>query len=133
VGGCAQRVSKATNGEADEALDRVMEVLSEHAEIKVVPPANSSASATVLSDTDEIRECVKWALESGFTPEQTRYYRVEEYTISWWMLATTPRLQYPVKVRVEIVNGEDSINRISFYPLDMQTVEAMRQRASRPR
>jgi hypothetical protein len=34
---------------------------------------------------------------------------------------------------VEIVNGEDSINRISFYPLDMQTVEAMRQRASRPR
>jgi NTE family protein len=128
-----QRVSKATNGEADEALDRVMEVLSEHAEIKVVPPANSSASATVLSDTDEIRECVKWALESGFTPEQTRYYRVEENTISWWMLATTPRLQYPVKVRVEIVNGDDGINRISFYPLDMQTVEAMRQSASRSR
>jgi len=128
-----QSVSKATNGEANAALDRVMESLSEHAEIRVVPPANSSTDAIVLSDAYRIRECVKWALESRFTPEQTRHYRVNGNTISWWMLATTPRLQYPVKVRVEIVNGEDSINRISFYPLDMQTVEAMRQRASRPR
>jgi hypothetical protein len=115
------------------ALDRVMEVLSEHAEIRMVPPANSSASAVILSDTDEIGECVKWALESRFAPEQTRYYRVEGNTISWWMLATTPRLQYPVKLRVEIVNGDDGINRISFYPLDMQTLDAMRQRASRSR
>ena len=120
-----QSVSKATNGEDNEALDRVMKLFSEHAEIRVVPPANSSAAAIVLSDADKIRECMKWALESRFAPEQTRYYRVEGNIISWWMLATTPCLQYPVKVLVEIVNGDDRIECISFFPLDMQTVDAM--------
>src|SRR5215211_4079316 len=122
-----QSVSKATNDEDNEALDRVMEFFSEHAEIRVVPPANSSASTIVLSDADKIRECLKWALESRFASEQTRYYRVKGNTISWWMLATTPYLQYPVKVLVETVNGDEEIDCISFYPLDMQTVDAMRR------
>jgi NTE family protein len=122
-----QSVSKATNGGAIEALDRVMEFLSEHAEIRAVPPANSSASAIVLSDADEIRKGAKWILECRYAPEQTRYFRVKGNTISWWMLVTTPCLQFPVKVRVEIVNGDAGINRISFYPLDMQTMEVMRR------
>jgi NTE family protein len=122
-----QSVSKAANDEDNEALDRVMEFFSEHAEIRVLPPANSSAAALVLSDADKIRECVKWALESRFAPEQTRYYRVKGNTISWWMLVTTPCLEHPLKVRVEIVNGDAGINRISFYPLDMQTMEVMRR------
>jgi hypothetical protein len=122
-----ESVSKATNGEAIEALDRVMGFLSEHAEIRAVPPANSTASAIVLSDADEIRKCAKWILECRFAPEQTRYYRVNGNTISWWMLVTTPCLQYPVKVRVEIVNGDAGINRISFYALDMQTMEVTRR------
>ena len=122
-----QSVSKVTNDEDNEALDRVMEFFSEHAEIRVVPPANSSASAIVFSGADKIRECLKWALESRFASEQTRYYRIRGNTISWWMLATTPCLQYPAKVRVEIVNGDDGIDCISIYPLDMQTVEAMRR------
>jgi NTE family protein len=122
-----QSVSKVTNDEDNEALDRVMEFFSEHAEIRVVPPANSSASAIVFSGADKIRECLKWALESRFASEQTRYYRIRGNTISWWMLATMPCLQYPAKVRVEIVNGDDGIDCISIYPLDMQTVEAMRR------
>src|SRR5215204_2099805 len=74
-----------------------------HAAPRGKPPANSSAAAFTLSDADEIRECVKWALESRFAPEQTRYYRVKGNTISWWMLVTTPCLEHPLKVRVESV------------------------------
>jgi NTE family protein len=123
--GALRSVSEKSDDEATEALDRVMEFFSEHAQIRVMPPADSSASAIVLSNVDEIQECVRWVLQMRFTPEQTRYYRVEGKTISWWMLATTPLLQYPVKVRVEIVNGDDGIECITCYPLDMQTVEAM--------
>lgn len=119
-----QSVSEKAN---DEALDRVMEFFSEHAEIRIVPPANSSASAIVRSDPNDIRECVRWALENRFTPEQTRYYRLKGNAISWWMLATTPYLQSPVKGRVEIANGDGGIDRISFYPLDMPTVETLKK------
>ncbi len=109
----------------------MLESFSEQAEIRVVPSANSSASAIVWSGADEIRECVRWALKSRFIPEQTRYYRLEGNAISWWMLATTPYLQSPVKGRVEITNGDDGIDHISFYPLDMQTVEALEKKEAK--
>ena len=107
----------------DDAVDSVMDLLGDGAKIKLVPPTDSSASERCWDDEEKIRNKVRWCLRRNFSVEQTRYYRVEGDTFSWWMLATADHLHAPVKGRVELVTSQGKIQSFTFYPLDINTLE----------
>ena len=96
-----QSISEEAN---DEALDRVLESFSEQAEIRVVPFANSSASAIVWSGADEIRECVRWLGERTLIKPVER----EEQTVSGIVLPDTAK-ERPQTAEVVAVGDAEEI------------------------
>ena len=113
-------------GDVEDVVDDVMSLFADDAEVILAPPTGSSASERCYESEEDIRQCVQWCLDWNFNLEQARYYRVvDEKKISWWMLVSTDRFDFPVKGRTEVLIEEGKIKRFTFYPLDMKTVEIL--------
>jgi hypothetical protein len=126
---------KQSNTDIENIIDDVMDLFADQAQIKLVPPEGSSASEQCYVGKEEgeksMREAVRRCLKGNFNLEQARYYRVDGKEtsckeISWWMLASTGRFDFPVKGLAKVKLSDDGkIECFVFYPVAMKTVEEL--------
>lgn len=113
----------------DVHLDGVMDLFAEDAVVRLVPPSTRPESGMTLSG-DEIREALRWCLDGKANIEQSRDYGVSGETKSLWMLVTADHFEGIVKGRAELAlreeGGREKISSFTFYPLTLETIEALR-------
>jgi hypothetical protein len=99
-------------------VEAVMAVFTENAEIRFLPPIDSSAHEVRYRGKQEIQDLVKRGLRKNLSLEQSRDHRLVGEKMICWMLVTADHLRTPVKGRAETVVREDRIEAFTFRPLN---------------